>query len=180
MRKEGKAAVAFDSDDALLSSPSNELVNSGLFGGTKKTKIVLTNSDVGSPMTVDGETYGSYREITTPLPESRRGSSNEVGHLHDTHHMTMYGNNHGSGSSPGTTSGLKHHNSSSYSEASSGLFGSRASRGSFMNNNAIIDVEDEEDEDVYEVDASLEQEMEREKEELVLSTHPHPLLTTHC
>ena len=53
------------------------------------------------------------------------------------------------------------------------MFGSRASRGSFMNNNAIIDVEDEEDEDVYEVDASLEQEMEREKEELVRIIPPH-------
>ena len=84
MRKEGKGGVTFDSDEALLASPSNELVNSGILGGAKKTKIVLTNANVGSqPMTLDGETYGSYREITSPLPESR--------HLHSTHHTTMYG-----------------------------------------------------------------------------------------
>ena len=151
MRKEGKGGVTFDSDEALLASPANELVNSGILGGAKKTKIVLTNANVGSqPMTLDGETYGSYREITSPLPESR--------HLHSTHHTTMYGgsqvpfrasprSSHDSpagGSHPGSRRGSHyspeafvvpiHGNSGSSGNSAQSLFGSRASRGSFLGN----------------------------------------------
>ena len=153
--RQGKVGITFDSDEAALSSPSNELVNSGLLGETRKTRISLTNTNIGSqPATLNGETYGSIREITSSLPDSRRDSDAEAHyHLHDTHHTMMYGSQVPIHSSPSSShnsfspgQGARRH-PSSHSDSrgmsfhASGLLG-RNARGSFLGR---LDNEDDEE-----------------------------------
>jgi len=200
--RQGKVGSTFDSDDAVLSHPSNDLINSGILGDTRKTRISLTNTNMGSQQptkTPHGETYGSIREITVSSLDNRRDSNAEVHHLHDTHHTTMYGSqvpihhspttssHHGSSFSPGTPSpgsrraSKQHPSSHSDSRGSSfhasGLLG-RNARGSFL---GVLDKDNnEEDEDVYEIDASLEEEIFKEKEELAHQVyHSHSHLLNH-